>query len=126
MHSLLGLICFYKATFQSVPKCLCKSHISTTILLLVRVHLFIFWDCVHSIILVMHLFQKRAIKNRLVCSSVGSNCFLTKTKLIQSVFPIGPRPARSEDLRPIVSVRIQTRLLCPFVPKQTELRVKMH
>lgn len=123
LHFLLGLVCFYKATFQSVPKFVCKSHMSTTILMLVRVHLFIFWD---SVILVMHLFQKRAIKNILVRLSVGSNCLLTTTEPLQSVFAIGPRPAHSDDHRPIVLVWIQTRLLCSHIPKQTGLRVKMH
>lgn len=123
LHFVFDLVCFYKATFQIVPKMLCKSHMSTTILLLVRVHLFIF---LYSVILVMHLFQKRAIKNRLVRFSFGSNCFLTTTEPLQSVFAIGPRPARSDDLRPVVLVQIQTRLLCSHMPKQTELRVKMH
>ncbi len=59
LHFCLDLVCFYKATFQSVPKFLCKSHMSTTILLLVRVHLFIF---LYSVILVMHLFQKEQLR----------------------------------------------------------------
>ncbi len=58
----------------------------------------------------------------LVRWSVGSDCFLTTTEPLQSLFLIEPRPPRSGDLGPIVLARIRARLPCSHMPKRTELR----